>query len=127
MKAWNTTGMWHVEYFYNPSEFYSENFSGVPFELDLKQSWFGKFRGCVQDKSEKGMADPGVVHGKIDGYKISFIKRMPVLCVISATGVKTLSDYWLDNYSIQLDYPLEHPPIYYQGEFCPSKNQVSGV
>jgi hypothetical protein len=105
MKKLNVTGIWSGEYFYDPSEFDSEDFSGVPFDLDLKQSWFGRFRGYVQDKSEKGMLEPGVVRGKvINGYKISFIKRMPVMCVISATGVKSLSDYWLDKYSIQLDH-----------------------
>ncbi|MEH1852543.1 MAG: hypothetical protein V7L11_12840 [Nostoc sp.] len=127
MTRWNITGTWIGEYSYDPNDLYPNHQLSVPFTLVLQQSWFGRFRGQVQDNPQKGMPEQGFVKGQIAGYKISFFKRLPVFYVASSTGLKTLFDYWLEEYGIRLDHQVEHPPIHYIGEFSDVHNQAIGV
>ncbi|BCL40016.1 hypothetical protein [Nostoc sp. MS1] len=127
MTRWNITGTWTGEYSYDPNDLYPNHQLSVPFTLVVQQSWFGRFRGQVQDDPQRGIPEQGFVKGQITGYKISFFKRLPVFYVASSTGLKTLFDYWLEEYNISLDHEVEHPPIHYIGEFSDLHNQASGV
>jgi len=110
------TGIWHGSYSYDASAQVPE-LQPVPFTLDLKQGWFGRFTGTVVDDATRGMPGTGTVTGCFSLPRIAFTKQMPVCYVVTPEGRNiTLREFLIGQGEIcERDVP--HMPIFYQGEF----------
>ena len=98
----------------------------VPFTLTLKQGWFGRFSGSVEDDPVRGMPGTGTVEGLFSFPRIEFTKQMPVCYVRTPDGRSmTLREFLIEQgNTCERDVP--HLPIFYQGEFSDAR-QASGT
>ena len=58
----------------------------VPFNLTLKQGWFGRFTGTVLDDPARGMPGTGAIEGYFSFPRVEFTKQMPVCYVVTPDG-----------------------------------------
>src|SRR6266850_1894551 len=118
------TGTWHGTYSYDPVEHIPKR-EPVPFTLELKQGWFGRFTGTVTDHGQHGMPGIGIVKGYFSFPRIKFTKQMPVSYVATTDGRSiTIREYLIEQgHTCERDVP--HTPIYYAGEFS-SSNRAQG-
>jgi hypothetical protein len=126
-KLKRVTGLWRGIYSFDASERLPQR-APVSFTLNLKQGWFGRFKGSVTDDPASGMPGTGVIFGRLSFPRIAFIKQMPVCCVAVPGGsMITLREYLIGNgYHCEKDPP--HSPILYEGEFSsPSLAQGTWV
>jgi hypothetical protein len=113
------TGTWQGTYSYDPVE-HIPKFQPVPFTLNLKQGWFGRFTGTVTDGGPRGMPGTGVIEGHFSFPRIAFTKRMSVCYVTTPDGrTITMREYLIEQgHACERDVP--HTPIYYEGKFSSS-------
>jgi hypothetical protein len=98
----------------------------VPFTLNLKQGWFGRFTGTVTDDGPRGAPGTGVIEGYFSYPRIEFTKRMPVCYIATPDGRRiTLREYLIEEgQPCERDVP--HTPIFYAGEFS-GPNRAQGT
>lgn len=113
------TGTWHGTYGYAPVEHIPKR-EPVPFTLELKQGWFGRFTGTVTDHGQHGMPGIGSVEGYFSFPRIEFTKQMPVCYVATTDGRSiTMREHLIEQgHSCERD--VLHMPIFYEGEFSSS-------
>ena len=87
--------------------------AAVAFRLELHFSGDGNFTGNVRDSDDSPMLELGVVNGKLENDKISFVKSMPVATFMEQDGSSTRMN-------------CEHPPIHYEGEYVREENLLVG-
>jgi hypothetical protein len=119
--------VWRGHYAYDPIEGRPHPLTAVAFTLTLEQSWFGRFRGQVEDDSKAGAPEPGMVQGRVFGRRVKFLKWMPVYYVQGEAGLIRLREFMQRQWKMVLDEDLLPPPIYYRGTYDAVVEQVSGT
>lgn len=109
-------GRWRGIYRYHPSELVPKR-DPVSFTLTLKQGWFGRFKGTVEDDSGRGMPGVGSVDGHFSYPRVRFIKQMPTAYIATPQGGRTTLREALEKFGLKLAGDAPHPPILYTGEF----------
>lgn len=109
------TGEWRGTRSDKPSGI-SPGLEPLPFTLTLKQGWFGQFTGSMRVASPGGMADSGLVDGRVSFPQVEFTVRMPVGCDLSADGPEGASSGSLE-YGRTPDQEARQRVVSYLGEF----------
>ena len=85
----------------------------IAFRLELQFSNDVDFTGHVRESSNSPMPELGVINGKLENDKITFVKSMPVATLLEFDGSSTKMD-------------CDHPPIHYEGEYVREENLLVG-
>jgi hypothetical protein len=119
------SGIWRGTYSYDPAE-HIPKLEPVPFTLNLKQGWFGRFSGTVTEDGKGGMPGTGAIEGLFSFPRIEFTKRMPVGYVLMPDGRSITLREYLAGHGVTCEGDAPHRPIYYEGEFI-NPCQASGT
>ena len=124
----NVTGQWRGEYSYDEDEEISNlPARPIPYELTLKQHWFGIVGGTVEEDKRNGFAEPGKIHGKFQGDKLRFTKHFPKLRIMHEGRNETL-EAWAERWKMVLDDPDEpHPTIHCIGSLSADGQTMAGT
>jgi len=87
--------------------------TAIAFRLELQFSSDIDFTGHVRESEASPMPELGVVIGKLENDKITFVKSMPVATMMESDGSSTKMD-------------CDHPPIHYEGEYVREENLLVG-
>jgi hypothetical protein len=110
------SGIWRGTYRYDPSELAPPR-DPVGFTLTLRQGWFGRFTGSVEEDAARGMPGVGTVEGRFSYPAIKFIKQMPIGYVATRDGGRETFREAFRKFGITLEQEVPHPPILYVGTF----------
>jgi hypothetical protein len=110
--AINLTGTWRGTYSFDHVEKLPRlPVSPIPFEMTLKQGWFGFISGTAQDDPKSGMAEPAKVRGRFKGGRLSIVKVHALFRVVHE-GKFESPQQLADRYRVALDeFPPAHPRI----------------
>ena len=114
------TGTWHGTYSYDPLE-HIPKVDPVPFTLLLKQGWFGRFAGTVND-GPGGMPDTGKIKGRFSFPRLTFTKHMPISYVVTPDRRTIPLRQFLIELGETCEHEIPHPPIFYTGEFSDERH-----
>jgi hypothetical protein len=122
---WSIAGRWQGRYSYDGGEG-TQPRTAVSFSMELRQSWFGRFSGSVQDDPGRGPPEGGRVQGRIIGDRVEFLKWMPVFYVQDGDRLQTLREYLECQCRLPLDRDVRPPPVCYRGQYSADTGQLSG-
>lgn len=127
MATWNVTGQWVGQYEYNACDELPTPPPPVKFTLIVRQGWFGRFRGTIQDDPVCGAPEQAQTWGRVNETGLTFMKRYPVVYVgVESTHVK-LRDYLEMELGLELDENIEPMPIHYEGLVDAAGQSVQGT
>ena len=110
-------GSWNGYYSFSNQEINkARGFDNTNFEIIISTLNANEFTGTVQDDLNTGGTQGiGEVAGKVEGDKIEFVKRMPIMTLLvdKKGTIKTMNK--------------KHRPIYYSGQFLSDKKTISGT
>ena len=118
----DVSGQWLGYFAYAETEIWGNMVpNSVPFEIELKQGWWGRIKGTVKDDVKQGGSKGiGTIKGHVKKHSIEFVKQMPFLTIISLVGkVKPRFETF--------EYDQPHMPIYYKGTFNDDLTEVNGT
>lgn len=124
----NLTGTWRGDYSYEQSDDLPKLPSRpIPFEMTLKQRWFGLVTGSIKDDARNGFAEPGKIRGSFKAPAFRFGKHFPRLRIVHEGQNQTLVD-WAERWKFVLDDPDEpHPTIHCVGTLSDDGQTLTGT
>jgi hypothetical protein len=125
--SWSITGRWRGSYTYDRTPENPQPGPAVPFRLQVKQGWFGRFSGSVEDDPARGTPEMSTVQGTISGDQVEFLKHLPVFYVPDGARLLNLREYLESQCNLTLDRDVPPPPIRYHGRYDASTCQVAGT
>jgi hypothetical protein len=125
--GWSITGSWQGHYAYDPTSENPHPVPAVPFRLQLKQGWFGRFSGRVQDDPGRGTPQEGTIKGVVSGDQIEFVKWQPVCYMRDGDRLQSLREYLESQCNLPPDRDVQLPPINYRGRYDAATGRVAGT
>jgi hypothetical protein len=117
----DAAGIWHGEYRYEPER----EGSPVAFTMQLAQDARGRVWGTVTE-GPGGMPEEGRIIGTCRRGCLQFLKLMPVARVRDGEGTAEVSVF-LAAAGHQVDGPVEHPQLLYEGRLAEDGRSVAGT
>jgi hypothetical protein len=110
-------GNWSGYYsFLDPEINKIRGFDKTKFDIEIITVKDNKFTGKVQDDLTTGGTEGiGEIIGQINGDKVEFVKKMPVMTLL------------IDRKGTRKTYNKKHRPIYYTGQLSSDKQTVTGT
>jgi hypothetical protein len=110
-------GNWSGYYsFFDPAMNKIRGFEKTNFDIQILTIKDNKFTGKIQDDLATGGTEGvGEIIGQINGDKVEFVKKMPVLTLL------------VDKNGTRKTYNKKHRPIYYTGQVSSDKQTVTGT
>lgn len=111
------TGNWRGYYsFLDPEINKIRGFDKTNFDIQIITIIGNKFTGKIEDDLTTGGTEGiGEIVGQINGDKIEFVKKMPVMTLL------------VDKKGTRITRNKKHRPIYYTGDFSSDKLTITGT
>jgi hypothetical protein len=119
--AVDAAGTWHGAYEYEPQD----GASSVAFAMHLAQDERGRVFGTVTD-GPGGMPEEGRIIGTCRRGRLQFLKLMPVARIGADDGTQEVAAMLAAD-GHEVDGPLEHPQILYEGRLTPDGRTMAGT
>jgi hypothetical protein len=127
MAAWDITGSWAGVYEYDSEGPFPAQPPGVGFTLTVRQGWFGRFQGVIQDDPTKGAAAEATVRGRVTDRGLTFRKQYPAYFAKLGDRTVTLREQIEALHGITIDDDVLPEPVQYRGEYDPVEQVARGV
>jgi hypothetical protein len=95
------------------------------FVLEIGTEQRGRFRGTVQDDNV-GRPEVGIVEGYVNGDRVEFVKRMPVMYLLESGRLRHIADCVREWWELELDGPVPALPIFYEGRLLDCGSELVG-